>query len=260
MRKAQLFTFIVTLVVAAFEGWAESRAKSAGEVMERLKDASLSSATTAEFCTRPGAGKLGIVSMQTLFGEDELRASAEQFARQLKFPVSFAQVEGAADIQSLEQKMGALGLDMAFFVVDETTLPMSLISLEQRWGVINAKLVLEGNPEGKARSMRLRRVMARVFKALLCSGSTVRGVSAVRTGKDLEALPADPIEAASLMQMINSLQSFGLRPPRTVPYYRACKEGWAPAPTNEYQKAIWDKVHAIPAKPMKIEFDPKKGR
>lgn len=260
MKKAHLFMTIVILVVAALEGEAASRAKSAGEVMERLKDASLSSATTTEFCTRPGAGKIGIVSMQTLFGERELKASAEQFARQLKIPVSFLQVEGAADMQSLEQKMGVLGLDMALFVVDEATLPMSLICLEQRWGVINAKHVLEGDPKDKARSMRLRRAMARVFKALLCSGSTARGVSAVRTGKDLEALPADPIDVASLMQMINSLQSFGLRPPRTVPYYRACKEGWAPAPTNDVQRAIWEKVHALPKTPMKIEFDPKKGR
>ena len=40
-------------------------------------------------------------------------------------------------------------------------------------------------------------------------------------------------------------------------YRKACMDGWAPAPTNEYQKAIWDQVHAIPTKPIKIEFDPK---
>jgi hypothetical protein len=27
-----------------------------------------------------------------------------------------------------------------------------------------------------------------------------------------------------------------------APYIRACKEGWAPAPTNDIQKAIWDRV------------------
>ena len=43
-------------------------------------------------------------------------------------------------------------------------------------------------------------------------------------------------------------------------YKEACEEGWAPAPTNEIQKAIWDKVRATPKNPMKIEFDPKKGR
>ena len=35
------------------------------------------------------------------------------------------------------------------------------------------------------------------------------------------------------------------------------QQGWAPAPTNEVQQAIWDKVHQIPDKPITIEFDPK---
>ena len=56
------------------------------------------------------------------------------------------------------------------------------------------------------------------------------------------------------------MEPLGVKPSILVPYRRACEEGWAPAPTNEYQKAIWDKVHAAPKNPMKIEFDPKKGR
>jgi hypothetical protein len=39
-----------------------------------------------------------------------------------------------------------------------------------------------------------------------------------------------------------------------------CQEGWAPPPTNEYQRAIWNDVHKIPEKPMKIDFDPAKGK
>ena len=56
------------------------------------------------------------------------------------------------------------------------------------------------------------------------------------------------------------LSAAGVTPLRRTIYRRACQEGWAPAPTNDVQKAIWDKVHAIPKTPMKIEFDPKKGR
>ena len=48
----------------------------------------------------------------------------------------------------------------------------------------------------------------------------------------------------------------GVTPHYRCPYFKACEEGWAPAPTNEYQRAVWEKVHAIPDKPMKIEFDP----
>ena len=43
-------------------------------------------------------------------------------------------------------------------------------------------------------------------------------------------------------------------------YRQACQEGWAPAPKNDEQKAIWNQVHAIPDKPIKIEFDPKRGK
>ena len=35
------------------------------------------------------------------------------------------------------------------------------------------------------------------------------------------------------------------------------EEGWSPSPTNDVQRAIWEKVHAIPDKPLTIEFDPK---
>ena len=52
--------------------------------------------------------------------------------------------------------------------------------------------------------------------------------------------------------------------PLSVPivrfYSAAVQEGWAPTPTDTVQKAIWDKVNATPKTPMKIEFDPKKGR
>ena len=47
-------------------------------------------------------------------------------------------------------------------------------------------------------------------------------------------------------------------PVMMVTYGRAVREGWAPAPTNEYQKAIWDKIHAMPTEPIKIKPETKK--
>ena len=46
----------------------------------------------------------------------------------------------------------------------------------------------------------------------------------------------------------------GVTPWKVTTYKRACEEGWAPAPTNEYQQAIWDKVHAVPTEPLKIKY------
>ena len=66
-----------------------------------------------------------------------------------------------------------------------------------------------------------------------------------------EFIPADTKRSIQ-----TALHERGLEPQIFKTYLRACNEGTAPAPTNEYQKAIWEKVHAIPDKPLKITFDP----
>ena len=70
-----------------------------------------------------------------------------------------------------------------------------------------------------------------------------------------EFIPGDTAENCRKL-----LAKRGVYPKRYVTYRAACIRGWAPAPTNAAQKAVWDKVRAIPKNPMKIEFDPKKGR
>ena len=54
------------------------------------------------------------------------------------------------------------------------------------------------------------------------------------------------------------LKGYGITPRVYSTYRKACEEGWAPAPTNDVQKAIWDKVHAMPTEPIKIKPEEKK--
>ena len=82
----------------------------------------------------------------------------------------------------------------------------------------------------------------------------------VMKSEDLDKLLTDGFTFDMASSINENLQALGMHPERKVPYIKAVKEGWAPAPTNDIQKAIWDKVHAAPKNPMKIEFDPKKGR
>lgn len=77
---------------------------------------------------------------------------------------------------------------------------------------------------------------------------------------DIESITGTTLLPSSLNSMAKFNECFGIKRAFSMPYIAAVHKGWAPPPTNEVQKAIWDKVHAIPAKPMKIEFDPKKGR
>ena len=96
-------------------------------------------------------------------------------------------------------------------------------------------------------------------------------------GVGFSKYPADPMQpvfsvaeldkltgAVLLPMSLGAMGSFNGRfdvsPSRRVPYIIAARQGWAHMPTNAVQRAIWEKVHAIPKNPMKIEYDPKKGR
>ena len=70
-----------------------------------------------------------------------------------------------------------------------------------------------------------------------------------------EGIPYDKVISAQKF-----LKSRGYAPLIRAPYAKACREGWAPAPTNDIQKAIWDKVHAMPTAPIKIKPETKKVR
>ena len=86
-------------------------------------------------------------------------------------------------------------------------------------------------------------------------------MSPVKTPEDLDAVKIEfPMPLPLLGAIGNHMVKAGMEATVTAYYRQACTEGWAPAPTNEVQKAIWDKAHAVPAKPMKIEFDPKTGK
>ena len=68
-----------------------------------------------------------------------------------------------------------------------------------------------------------------------------------------------PIRFNGILKSAGQLNVPILRP---VPYVTAVREGWAPAPTNEYQKAIWEKVKADkergPTNPITIKPPSKK--
>lgn len=146
------------------------------------------------------------------------------------------------------------------FVIDDEKMPAILVAPEDRWAFVNvATLAKEKRPAYF--QARAKKQLVRVF-ALLCGASNsqfplclTRGiVNEADLDKNLSyALPVDVIQ-----RFKPYMETLGVAPEVLTTYRNACQEGWAPAPTNEYQKAIWDKVHAMPTKPIKIAPETKK--
>lgn len=148
------------------------------------------------------------------------------------------------------------------FVIDDERMPALLVAPENRWAFVNVARIAEERRPAFFEA-RVKKQLARGF-AYLCGASDSQYPRALTRGivdeADLDK-NADYRLPVDLFRRFNSYMApLGVTPEVLVTYRRACEEGWAPAPTNKFQQAVWDKVHAVPKNPMKIEFDPKRGR
>ena len=133
---------------------------------------------------------------------------------------------------------------------------------EEHLALVNMTVLSKGVSSG-VRQDRIEKLTWRAIGHIVGCGSP-DGYTCVmkplRNMAELDAMPNKFIHPASFFKARPYFDMCGVTPARKGTYEAACQQGWAPAPTNDLQKAIWDKVHAIPANPIKIEFDPKKGR
>lgn len=198
---------------------------------------------------KPGEGKVVIVNAQGKYASDDIERGLGMFREFLNV---------AMEVRSGKWSFGdkrPSDANVAVYVVDSAELPMSLVAMEEHWGVVNVSR-LEGGRQ-------FENEFARVVIATLGAGVSQYKVSPMRPiskPSDLDEIIKPTITMDSGMSMNLNLAKIGVTKTKMTTYLKACEEGWAPQPTNEYQKAIWEKVHQIPDKPMTIEFDPKKDK
>ena len=189
----------------------------------------------------------------------------EVFERLSKTNVKVEKVARNANEKPHAKALAALKANNAAYVIliaESGDCPGLCVMPEERIAVINAKRYL-GGKDPLAPETRL---IKEVWRAL----GFVSGVGyapyqndvlqPVYNLRELDALVYQVMQPMNFQKMYGQMAKFGVKRARHIPYRLAVMEGWAPQPTNEYQKAIWDEVRAAPKNPMKIEFDPKKGR
>ena len=141
--------------------------------------------------------------------------------------------------------------------------PLVAVYPEEHLALVNMTALLKGAGGSGVRQDRVEKLTWRAIGHLVGCGAP-DGYTCVmkpaRNMAELDAMPNKFIHPATFFKARPYFDMCGVTPARKGTYESACQQGWAPAPTNDVQKAIWEKVHAVPATPMKIEFDPKKGR
>ena len=206
-------------------------------------------------------GRIAIVAADKSIDLKQLNTVADIINRSIHTKVEVKSID-SVEIANAEKLKQDMGLNGAVFVVEGNTIPCpSIIAIESKWAIINVAQLREGAKSEKYTDARLRKELMRTFLALFGSWSSKFNgdlLSPIKSINELDKIANERPPMDVMGRVKSYLTHIGVetRPPTT--YLVACREGWAPPPTNEYQKAIWNKIHAMPTAPIKILPETKK--
>lgn len=203
------------------------------------------------YLAKPFSGKVfRIVNAQTRLDDEAVKTATAGFIAEMR-------------LWSETVKPGAPAnpnVGLTIEIVDEDGDKTILSAPEQRWGRLNLRPLTADSPDKAKLALRVQKEFWRLGAFVLGAGySNWEGclMRPISTLAALDRAPAAPCPEP-FNQMMDSARAAGLGVKKTVSYRQACSEGWAPAPTNDVQKAIWNEIHALPSEPIKIKPETKK--
>lgn len=197
---------------------------------------------TGGMVERKGDGKLVFVDCQDKIASDEVTRRVDKIRYVLKYNTELRKGSWKFNQPNPEDAT------VVVYIVNDASLPMSLVSVEARWGVVNTAML----DNGERFSKELTRVFAIVAGGALSQVKTAP-LQPVSKVADLDKLVTDGFTFDMANAIFTNLGALGATTSKITTYRKACMEGWAAQPTNDYQKAIWEEVHAIPDRPIKIK-------
>ena len=153
---------------------------------------------------------------------------------------------------------------VAVFIVDEPNLPISIVAPEENWGIVNIA-VINGNDCDNT-TLTSRAQIAFMRTSILTLGAWTNDGNSILKGitdfSQLDSIKGRTMTLFEIRDIMNHLLLLGVKRGYTTTYRQAYMEGLAPAPTNDYQRAIIEQVKADkergPTNPIKIPMPKKK--
>lgn len=205
-----------------------------------------------------------IVNAQTSVAEAEIADVVKAMRNTLRVKIDIVPVAGDEKCPFAVAERAFEGGNTAGVValVESEKFPRLVIRPEDHTAIVNVSELKKDTPDAEKLALRVRKEIWRGFGYAMGAANSGFQPCVMRDVKSLADLDEKPIAILSpepLMRIEPALRQLGLAQLRHATYKRACEEGWAPAPTNDWQKAVWEKVKAeqseAPSKGIKIKFD-----
>lgn len=169
----------------------------------------------------------------------------ELYTRASKLPVKSAH-EPRGNISPLAAAEAKMSKEKALMVVavveDCAELPALAVFPDRRIAIVNAD-ALKSGIDPVAPEVRVEKDIWRAVGYTGGLGFTPAKndlLKPIFTVEELDAVVNAYIQPMSFARMSDYLQYFKVQRPRRIPYRSAVKEGWAPPPTNDWQRVVWE--------------------
>ncbi len=187
-------------------------------------------------------GRMIVVNAQDAVRDSDLEMPITALAKFLRVKIDV--IKGQAPGLPFDSKayLSGQNANAAVFLVSTNSLPALLVVPEERWAVVNVSKLGNDNL-----SVRTQKEVLRGF-AFVCGGAATLFrqtlVSPITSPADLDQVMVPQLPIDSLNAIAKYLPGIGITPYRESSYRQACRDGWAPPPTNDVQRAIWEKIKA----------------
>ena len=202
-----------------------------------------------------GSGKLAFVNAQSRFQAADIQAVANQLTKSMM--IDFVVVPGkdvgfSNAVQSIKGAQASAGVILTTL---DKSMPELTVVPDQGYAILN-QAAMPADADAKYLQKQLMRAIAGAAGAM-SSQYPMTLMSSFDNSKKLAAFPTMDLPADVMMRVKNALKQNGVAPYAVTTYKHACREGWAPAPKNDVEKAIWkemnDQKERGPANAIKIE-------
>ena len=206
-----------------------------------------------------GKGRIVYANLQDTVPTKDIQKTMTVLAKYLKIRIDTFDItsEEANDVKKLMLDKKAQAI---IIIVDNPTDPSLLVAPEDKWAKVNI-----GKFKDRNAASRTQMELLRAF-CFLCGGigseykNPLTGYVSSPAQLDDSAVAQLPMDVVN--RFIPYLKQLGIVPYIEATYRKACREGWAPAPTNDIQKAIWERIKADkergPTNPLKIPMPKRK--
>ena len=205
---------------------------------------------TGGFITKREAnpGMFAFVNTQKGVGECVFSDDVAEMCRICKIDYMLTNRTTTVTLANALEALKETRANAALFIVDDASIPTTLLfAPESRWGIVNIAALKKDSPDSQVLERRLRREIWRGFSIVAGSYTTETPhcvLAPVASLRDLDNIDGNTFSPEPLSRMEKNMRRFGIKPYYRCSYKAAVKQGWAPAPTNDVQKAVWEKVKA----------------